>query len=215
MQALKAKIAGWSASFREPTMSGKNQFSLPIPAPSTIYGILSAAVGKPITPYQTDIAYSFTSLAKGMDLEKVYQNAGHPTRAGHQQTKTNVLNREWLFNPELTIYASDTSLAKSLRKPRFIMTMGRSQDLAAVRNVELVTLEEREDVVFRGTALPAHRCIDKSGKLVALPLWFTTDIPRCAMNTRPYLLHFGPVSLPGKNWCDPGEDMGVFWHGLG
>ena len=99
----RIKISGWTASFRYPIFISGYQPTLPIPPYSTIYGLISAACGKWITPDNLEIRYVFKSEAKGVDLETIYELSGKTPL----QAKSNVIKREFLLNPQLYLYLKE------------------------------------------------------------------------------------------------------------
>ena len=98
MKFLRIKIEGWTASFRYPIFISGFQPTLPVPPLSTIYGILSAAKGDLVSPKDTNLAFVFTSEAKSIDIETIYE------LKGMKGNKTNILKREFLYNPKLYLY---------------------------------------------------------------------------------------------------------------
>ena len=91
----RIKITGWTASFRYPIFIYGYQPTLPIPPYSTVYGLISAACGKIITPKDIEVRYVFKSGAKGVDLETIYE-----WERG-KISKPNVVKREFLLNPQM------------------------------------------------------------------------------------------------------------------
>jgi CRISPR-associated protein Cas5t len=74
------------------------------------------------------------------------------------EVQTNVLPRQILLHPKLTLYldAGDETghWVDIFRSPRYPVLLGRSQDLAAYRTVEVVELEESAFGYFQDTLLP-------------------------------------------------------------
>jgi CRISPR-associated protein Cas5t len=165
MKALRIEMEGTVTSFRYPHFHVGRQPSYPMPPPATIYGHVCSAVGEWIRRDSLRFAYAFSCTGIGDDLEllhiaavgsgKVDKVWGYPKNIEGQ---TNVLPREILLHPRLTLYL-DTGQRSSewlgfFRSPRFPVLLGRSQDLAAYRSVGLVELEEAEFGYFENTLLP-------------------------------------------------------------
>jgi CRISPR-associated protein Cas5t len=73
MKAYRVELNGWTASFRYPQLVSGTQPTLPLPPPSTIYGLVSAAVGQWVDPRDCRLAYVFQHAGKARDLETIYQ----------------------------------------------------------------------------------------------------------------------------------------------
>src|SRR5262249_19873699 len=77
------------------------------------------------------------------------------------ELKMNPGRREFLFDVELQLYLDPAELADAFRSPVFSVVLGRSQDLACVRKVEVVGLERACDGYVENTILPFEfrRCL--------------------------------------------------------
>ena len=178
----RIKITGWTASFRYPIFIYGYQPTLPIPPYSTVYGLISAACGKIITPKDIEIKYVFKSDAKGVDLETIYE-----WERG-RITKSNVINREFLLYPELYLYLKEEEIAKCFKKPYYPLLLGRSTELAFVEEIKKVNLVKRENIKVGGIILPFPPMWALNGLIQALPTHFTDTFPRAPLGTRPWFL---------------------------
>src|SRR5215203_101760 len=102
------------------------QPSLPLPPPSTVYGLVAAAAGHWIDPQECRLAYVFESNGEARDLETIYQFS-RSSSAG-----STVVLREWLTDWHLWLYFSERSWAECFDQPVFPLTLGRQQELAHV-----------------------------------------------------------------------------------
>ncbi len=184
MKAVRVRISAWTASFRYGGFMIGFQPTLPIPPLSTVFGLISAAAGKIVTPHDTFLAYTFRSHGRGTDLERILEI--EPGKGG----KWNVIKREQLLFPEMVLYI-DTSFEQAFRFPHYQLLLGRSTDLACVDSVDTVDLEvvsETQEFHFgRGiyTSPPAGYNL---ATMYALPVYFTDAIPRRAVGTRPFMM---------------------------
>ncbi len=155
MQSIRIEIRAYTASFRIPGMMSY-QITSPVPPPSTIYGLLAAAMGREVTPEETWIAYRFTYQAIQEDLEKIiiYDEKGPVWLKTHFEPKTNVLRRQFLFEPRLTLYLKPGTVSEAFLKPRFPLLLGRSQDVACVESFNQVVLDPVEKGELAGVLLP-------------------------------------------------------------
>lgn len=181
MQFYRIHLRGWTASFRYPVFIAGFQPTLPIPPLSTIYGLISAAMGSIITPEDVRVGYVFQSNGKAVDLETIYELSG-PLKA-----KSNICKRELLFEPSLYLYLAKLEHAAAFQRPYYPLLMGRSTELAMVEEIKAVDLKEKAGVLIGGTVIPfPTRGI--YGPLQALPTHFTDEIPRRALGTKPFYL---------------------------
>lgn len=201
----RIKIIAWTASFRYPIFISGTQPTLPIPPYSTIYGLISAACGKWITPEDLGIRYVFKSEAKGVDLETIYELSGKTPL----QAKSNVVKREFLLNPTLYLYLQDKGIANCFRKPYYPLLLGRSTELASVEEIKYIYLEESTRFRLGGTILRFPPLWNLNGIIQALPTHFTASYPRKPLGTRPFFLVKDFQNYEGKGLVDEEMDWGV------
>ena len=205
MKVLRVHITGWVSSFRNPLFISGFQPTLPMPPLSAIYGILTAAKGEWVTPHDTSIGFVFHSNGKAVDLETVYEFAGK------LDAKSNINRREFLVDPELYLYTPEMWLREAFERPRYPLLLGRSSDLATVKSIEEVLLENRSETTYQDTLLPFPDA-QLYGQVQALPTHFTAEIPRRPCGTRAYCLITEKIVYRGDVWHDPEMDWGVYLH---
>ncbi|MBM7854982.1 CRISPR-associated protein Cas5t [Desulfohalotomaculum tongense] len=207
MEVLRIVITAWTASFRYPIFIVGYQPSLPVPPLSTIYGIISAAAGRPMGPGDTAVGYYFRCKGKGTDIETIYEIGSN------LKAKQNICRREILFEPELVLYITDTGLAENFRRPAHPLLLGRSGDLASVRSVEAVKLAPAKgSVIVEGTIMPFPGD-GLRGIVQALPTHFSEDLPRRALGTRLFCLVTERLELEREDlWMDTQAGRGVYLH---
>jgi CRISPR-associated protein Cas5t len=212
VRAFRVALNGWTASFRHPQLVTGMQPTLPLPPPSTVYGLVAAAAGRWVDPDDCSLAYVFESSGRARDLETIYQ-FGNSASAS-----SNVVLREWLADWKLWLYFAESSWAASFEEPVFPLTLGRQQELAHVEaNAGGLVVQEvelsRAPTVLRGTAVP-FPSLEAAGVVMALPLVMTTDLPRRAVGVRPWLLLREPVRTRSPElWHDEDLGHGVFFIG--
>lgn len=212
MRAFRVALNGWTASFRHPQLVTGMQPTLPLPPPSTIYGLVAAAAGRWVDPDECRLAYVFQSNGNARDLETIYQ-FGNSASAG-----SNVVLREWLTDWRMWLYFTEPSWAKFFEQPVFPVTLGRQQELAHIeagsdgivaREVNLT----RALTLLRGTVVP-FPSLSAAGVVMALPLVMTPDLPRRAVGVRPWLLLREPVKTESPElWHDEELGQGVYFIG--
>lgn len=151
-----------TASFRYPHFLLARQPTFGVPPPSTIHGLMAAAMGDYPDPASFEFAYTFTARAKAADLEHqhiIFRNGGKFLDSGAQHP-TNVTGsvqpnlREFLFESKLELFLDPPELAAHLLRPVFCLSLGRSQDLATVVSVEECTLSRQPSAYLENTLLP-------------------------------------------------------------
>jgi len=203
----RIKITGWTASFRYPIFVYGYQPTLPLPPYSTIYGLVSAACGKMITPKVLDVKYVFKSNAKGVDLETIYE-----WKIGGI-TKSNVIKREFLLNPELYLYIKEKEVVDCFKKPEYPLLLGRSTELALVEEIKKVNLIKKENFIVGGIILTFPPLWSLSGIIQSLPTYFSNTFPREPLGTRAWFLVKDFQNYKGKGWVDEEKNWGVILKG--
>lgn len=219
MNAYRISISSWTSSFRYPNIISGYQPTLDVPPISTVLGLLNACSGKYINHYHLQIGYYFEYEAKSLDLETIYQIEINDKGIPKNQVKSNVLNREFLFNCKLIIYLVDESLANLFKKPHYQILLGRSNDIATINKIGHVELTEIQNaskikgqiVPFAGNFLP--------GTLQALPKYFTNSIPRNNLGTEaysviPYYSNDHQTMLTAYRDVIDNKEIDIYFHEL-
>ena len=211
MRAYRVALNGWAASFRHPQLVTGMQPTLPVPPPSTVYGLVSAAAGYWVNPVDCQLAYVFVAQGRAQDLETIYQFSKS------NSAKSNVVMREWLTDWRLWLYFAERTWAENFDNPVFPLVLGRQQELAhvvtdsngVVQEVEL----EQAPTTLTGTAVPFPMW-DAAVMVMALPLTMSPDLPRQAIGVRPWQLIKEPLRTQADAVLhDPQLSQGVFFIG--
>jgi CRISPR-associated protein Cas5t len=178
MKALQVLIRGLTASFRIPFAIAGVQATSPVPTYSNLLGLLSCCAGKNITPQHTRIGFEFTAEEKAVDLERFIRWDYNPKSPGLPKLNIEgpgIRKREFLINPFLKLYLSNLDLKECLISPKGIPTLGRSQDIVWIENVQELELEPIQQGKVGGTLIPLKLCADKmiSGLIIRLPEYVT------------------------------------------
>jgi len=200
---FRIKITGWTASFRYPIFVYGYQPSLPVPPYSTVYGLISAACGRLITPNDLEVRYVFKSEAKGVDLETVYE------WMSGKISKSNVIRREFLIYPELYLYIKEKEIVNSFKRPHYPLLFGRSTELAFVEEIKKIDLILKDSFKVGGIILPFPPIRKLNGIIQALPTHFSNTFPREPLGTRPWFIVKDFQDYKGKGWVDEEKGWGV------
>jgi CRISPR-associated protein Cas5t len=208
MKVARVEIEAPVASFRYPHFLIGRQPTFAMPPPSTIYGQVAAALGW--LPARSDFrfAYRFVFSALGSDLEhqhivfpgrpdKVDREEGALLTAWQKRHRLNLggtiqpVARDFLFGCRLTLYLDPAQFGAAFRHPAFCLTLGRSQDLAAVLEMDEVELEEADGAYLEHALLPfeAARPRTAVGSTVLMPSFVGPPPERDAEFARYVVLH--------------------------
>jgi CRISPR-associated protein Cas5t len=185
-----------------------------MPPPATIYGHICSSLEEWIRPDSVRFSYTFSYMGRGDDLEHI-----HVTTVSHGkvdrklgfvkniEAEINPILREILLFPRLTLYLFSQKqldqLYHAFRSPRYPVILGRSQDLAAYRNVSIMTLERSELGYFEKTLLPwSYRTRTMGGTSVLMPKFIDPE-DRSKIEWERYVIleHWVPYGI--------GEEEGV------
>ena len=203
MKFLRVLIEGWTASFRYPAFVSGFQPTLPVPPLSTIYGLLSAIKGEIVKPEDVTVGYLFDYEAKSVDLEQIYEIKSL------KGNKSNIIKREFLVNPKMYLYLDDLEFKKYFESPHYHVLLGRSSDLAMIKNIDIVDLDKKTGIKLGKTILP-FGTEGAYGILQALPVYFSEDIPRKTEETKPFILMDNYFNYSGECFYDGEIDKGIW-----
>ncbi|MDT3395291.1 CRISPR-associated protein Cas5 [Streptomyces sp. B1866] len=167
VEALEVTVTAPVVSFRDPLYSGV-QVTLPCPSPATVGGLLAAAAGgwDQVDPGLA-FAMAFHARGRGTDLETY-----HPLDASGRKTDPAPRNRDFLAFATLRIWLfEDLELwRRRLRRPRWPLRLGRSQDLVGLA---LRTAAVREEPGAQRSAVVPDAAA--AGTLLRLPTAVALD----------------------------------------
>lgn len=194
MKLYRIKITSWTASFRYPNLISGFQPTLEVPPLSTVLGLINAAAGKYIDYENSNakLGYYFEYGSKSVDLETIYQVELKATKSREKfpssVVKSNIMNREFLFDCKLYVYVQDEEIRTFFQKPHFQLLLGRSNDLATVDEIIEVDLSKSgSSKNVKGQILP-FKDFQAPGDIQALPRYFTDTIPRLNLGTEAYTI---------------------------
>lgn len=203
MEALRVVLEGTVTSFRYPHFVQGVQPTYPMPPPATIYGHVCSALGELVPPESFRAAIHFTAAARFQDYEHT-----HLVRHGETPQMTPFV-RHLLFQPRLTLYLDRPEWETVFRTPRYIVTLGRSQDLMRCAGVEPVTLARAPQAYAEHTLLPLTEATAVTRFTAqTMPRWLTPERePRWSQ----YALLSEPQAYPQPSWVD---DSAPNWREL-
>lgn len=186
-EAIRVELTAYSASFRVPGLVAY-QLTLPLPPLSTIFGLLAAAVGEWVSPMAVEwVAYRCDYEARAKDLEAIVTVERKSEKDVAQAVQRNVIRREFLLNPRLTLYLPP-SWEAAFRRPRYPLVLGRSQDVAGVERTERVQMVDCDEGETAGVMLPLDTAMKAGvgGLVYNLPVAFGPEPGRATLGVQPF-----------------------------
>ncbi|MDT0475666.1 CRISPR-associated protein Cas5 [Streptomyces sp. DSM 41014] len=146
LTAWRAQFWAPVASFRDPLFPGLSH-GLPLAPPSTARGLLAAATGRRSEP----LAFGMASRAEGggVDAETYHPistDGSNPALLGRVRAVkggATLRERPFLAHVHLTVWlpgADGDRIARALRRPRWPLRLGRSQDLVHLLEMQRTSL---------------------------------------------------------------------------
>ncbi len=215
MKAFRIKINSWTSSFRYPNLISGFQPTLEVPPVSTVMGLINAASGKYLDNKEIELGYYFDFKIKTIDLETIYQIKANDKNYPDNAVKSNVIQREFLYDCRLFLYFVDEELVSYFRQPAYQILLGRSSDLAGIESIKEVELLEVQNARIGGQVVPFNGNY-LPGQIQALPKYFSNTIPRKNMGTEPYsvISYNNPVNSQLTGFRPDLEefDSDIFFH---
>lgn len=230
-------IQSSTAFFKNDMTITSVQQSYECPPLSTIYGLISAAVGEKVQPIP--VGYIFNYEYKTEDYELItrplkkseHKNAYYELiNSGRIFDRHDVLQgcfgaipitREILFKCTLYLYIEDEVIATSFNSPYYTMLMGRSEDLAFVKEVKDIQLKHNQtDIILGKTIIPFNPSEGEVfGQICSMPVYISDDIPRKVLKNGIYMI----INRPGlevsnssyRFLFDEELERGVYIHKFG
>ncbi len=221
MEAYRVKISSWTSGFRYPNLISGYQPTLEVPPISTVLGLINAASGTYLNFSGEQIGYYFEYDIKGVDLETIYQVERHKTQAYPlNKAKSNVINREFLFDCSLYVYLTNEEYVSYLENPYYSLVLGRSSDLATIDKIEKVNIKEVANASkIKGQVIPFEDNF-LPGEIQALPKYFTNTIPRNNLGTEAFSViscKAGDMNTNLNAYTDElseGKELHIYMHQL-
>lgn len=174
MKILHIFIKAWTATFRLPLLYSGTGLTSPLPPYSTLLGLIGTVAGREINFTETSIGFVFKSSGTAIDLETTHRLFMDNKGMLKQKKDTGIAKREFHINPELDLYLDKLSYKKYFEYPKNSLCLGRSQDLAWIKNVEEIEVDEVKEGKIRGTLVPFPEP-NAAGLILLLPDYFNNS----------------------------------------
>jgi CRISPR-associated protein Cas5t len=175
MKLLHVRLEGWTATFRLPLIFSGTALTAPVPPYSTLLGLMGNLAAREIKPHETRIGYKFQSVGTSYDLETTRRlELDKNTGRLKAQRVPGIATRQFHVRPELDLYLDNLNMREVFERPANAPCLGRSQDVAWIKEVEEVEAEPSDEGVVRGTLIPFPQP-GASGQILNLPDYFHND----------------------------------------
>jgi CRISPR-associated protein Cas5t len=159
--AWRADLWAPVASFRDPLFPGLSH-GLQVPPPSTVRGLLAAATGEEAEL----LAFGMAAWAEGSGVDAetyhpIAADGANPAISGRVRAGKGgmtIRDRPFLAHVHLTVWLpgeDGARIAAALRRPRWPLRLGRSQDIVHPLRIEHTTLRRAENAVVDHALAPA------------------------------------------------------------
>ena len=236
MKMFRIILKSKTAFFRNDVTSTSYQESFNCPPISTIYGIVASAYGE----YRYDFKFGFTFdfLVKSLVSELVIQKTKSFKDKLYKKylfddkfdrkdilvgcTATLPMKREILYNCTLSLYVDNKEIAESFKQPYYSILLGRTEDLAFVKEVKEINLLRTQDykskVMFGKTIIPFDLAGLIPGRISKMNIKISDSIPRKVEKVGIFSIidNFWPIQYISNNGfkdnvrVDPETGIGVF-----
>lgn len=215
-RVYRIDLSSWVASFRYPLIMSGTQPTLEVPPLSTVLGLINAAAGSYVRYENAQIGYYFEYAARAFDTELIYMREVNANMKLTNNSRTNVVQREVLFDALLTIYTDDKRIVQYFDDPVFPLFIGRCDALATVDRIVEKDLQSVENAPYvRGQIVPMNGTL-LPGTIMALPMHFTDTNPKEPIGMRPYSVisydHPAKSSLLGYRDYVKDQAVDIIFH---
>jgi CRISPR-associated protein Cas5t len=174
MKLLHVRLEGWTATFRLPLIYSGTALTAPVPPYSTLLGLIGNLAAREIKPQETRIGYTFQSVGTSYDLETTRRLELSNTGRLKSQSVPGIAKRQFHVRPTLDLYMDNLNLHEAFEQPANAPCLGRSQDVAWIKEIKEIEVEPCGEGVVRGTLIPFPQP-GASGQLLNLPDYFHND----------------------------------------
>jgi CRISPR-associated protein Cas5t len=166
MKVLHITFQAYTATFKMPFINTGVAISAPVPSYSNIVGLISCCKGSLIEKNETLIGFKYSYDGIGRDLEtttRLFMDSKKEILK--RNPEKGIIMREFHVNPKLDIYLDNLELKKFFERPIGVPTLGRSQDIAWISNIEIIEVEEACEGKMKPTLIP-FPCEQFGGRVI-------------------------------------------------
>lgn len=220
MKVLHVRLEAFTSTFKIPFVNSGVMVSAPVPSFSNIVGIISCCKGSWIQKDETMIGFTYNYEGTGRDLETT-RRLGVDKKGILKRVKQNgIAIREFHVNPILDLYLSNIKLRQYFEQPVGVPTLGRSQDITWITEIEEIDIQKKIEGKIKQTLIP-FPCEHIGGRVIRYSDYFQQgNIGEMRQPDRMTLYQVVPQSedgvyIRGNNLYAINNDEVIYMHTLG
>ena len=165
---LQIKFEGWSATPRMPFVLSGNAICLPVPTYSLLLGVIGCCLGRLVEAKEVQIGfrYEFDSINNDIETRQRLEYDGKKVKNHAKGSDAHI--REFHSAPKLTLWIDRVDWIDFFKNPIGTPSLGRSQDILTICNIEEVSAIPVQQTSIAGTMLPFSTGLKVGGQLVRL-----------------------------------------------
>jgi CRISPR-associated protein Cas5t len=167
-ELLEIQFEGWSATPRMPFILSGNSLCMATPSYSLILGLLGCCLGRLIESSEVQIGFQYSFDNTATDIETRQRLALDGDKIIEHKKGTDAYTREYHVKPRLIVWINRLDWAEYFCSPVGTPTLGRSQDLLKIKNVQSVQVLAINEAILRGCMLPFKNNLNVAGQLLQL-----------------------------------------------
>lgn len=171
LHGVHVRLEGLTASFRHPLLISGTQASLPVPAYTNVLGMISACAGRVVSPQEVRVGFEYRYRGQGLDLQTTRRWTLERGRLKAHRKGPGLLRRQFHIGPRLDLYVVPAGMRSVFESPVATPRFGRSEDMAWIVFVRLVSLVPVQRGAI-GATLVARDAVRTHGLPLTLAEWF-------------------------------------------
>lgn len=165
---LQIKFEGWTATPRLPFVLSGNALCLPVPTYSILLGMIGCCLGRLVEAHEMKIGfrYEYDSTNQDIETRQRLEYDGKKVKSHAKGSDAHI--REFHAIPKLIVWIDRLDWENYFRNPVGTPSLGRSQDIMKIEDVNIIEANEVIETTIAGTMLPFDTSLKVGGQLVRL-----------------------------------------------
>lgn len=174
MKVLHVTFEAFTATYKMPFINTGIAICAPVPSYSNIVGLISCCAGRYIDKDETRIGFKYEYRGKGKDLETTQRLELDSKGNLKRNPEPGIVTREFHTYPRLDIFLDNIEFMSCFERPAGVPTLGRSQDIAWITNVEILEMQEVREGLIKPTLIP-FPCESIGGRVIRYCDYYIND----------------------------------------
>ncbi|MBK8656655.1 MAG: hypothetical protein IPN20_22710 [Haliscomenobacter sp.] len=160
---LEVQFEGWTATPRMPFILSGNAICMATPTYSLLLGMIGCCLGRPVDPEEVRLGFRYTFDDTAEDVETRQRLINDNGKIIPHGKGTDAHRSEFHVNPRLIVWIDRLDWEEYFRYPIGAPTLGRSQDLLKIKQVQKVEVEAIAEAKISGCLLPFGGQLNSAG----------------------------------------------------